>query len=271
MHFKRHLAFTLAGLILCIGWFAFTQTDLRLQGLFFDIPHQQWMWNRDDPIKQLLLYDGPKYILVGFAVCLALAVLFGRYLAAVRDYRHGIRVVFLSLLLVPAFVGALKAGTNVPCPRDLAYFGGDLPYTGLAPQDATGEPGLATYRCFPAGHASGGFALLSLFFLFKSDRNRKRAVVGALTVGTLMGGYKMLIGDHFLSHTLVSMLLAWLIINLIAAADTRLFRPEHWSARWSTEYHRRGIAASTPAAPTSDRPTTWPLPRPLRAREHERI
>jgi len=98
MHFKRHLAFTLAGLILCIGWFAFTQTDLRLQGLFFDIPHQQWMWNRDDPIKQLLLYDGPKYILVGFAVCLALA---GRFLAQRRRYYYCLVMAGIACMFMP--------------------------------------------------------------------------------------------------------------------------------------------------------------------------
>lgn len=31
-----------------------------------------------------------------------------------------------------------------------------------------------------------------------------------------MGLYKMLIGDHFLSHTLVTMTLAWLIILILA-------------------------------------------------------
>jgi membrane-associated PAP2 superfamily phosphatase len=31
-----------------------------------------------------------------------------------------------------------------------------------------------------------------------------------------MGTYKMLIGDHFLSHTIVTMLLSWLIILMVA-------------------------------------------------------
>jgi membrane-associated PAP2 superfamily phosphatase len=30
------------------------------------------------------------------------------------------------------------------------------------------------------------------------------------------GLYKMVIGDHFLSHTIISMLLAWLIACLVA-------------------------------------------------------
>jgi membrane-associated PAP2 superfamily phosphatase len=58
---------------------------------------------------------------------------------------------------------------------------------------------------------------MSLFFLFHSARNRKRALLFGITTGWLMGTYKMLIGDHFLSHTIVTMLLAWLIICAIAA------------------------------------------------------
>jgi len=69
--------------------------------------------------------------------------------------------------------------------------------------------------CWPAGHASGGFALLSLFFLFKTKKNRYIALIGALTVGWSMGVYKMLIGDHFLSHTILTMILAWLIVLVI--------------------------------------------------------
>jgi membrane-associated PAP2 superfamily phosphatase len=30
-----------------------------------------------------------------------------------------------------------------------------------------------------------------------------------------MGGYKMIIGDHFLSHTVITMIFAWLIILII--------------------------------------------------------
>ncbi|MFA5454365.1 MAG: phosphatase PAP2 family protein [Sulfurimonas sp.] len=65
-----------------------------------------------------------------------------------------------------------------------------------------------------------GFALLSLFFLFKSQRNQKRAVIIALLIGFSIGIYKMLIGDHFFSHTIIAMLIAWLIILLIDSLIT---------------------------------------------------
>lgn len=43
--------------------------------------------------------------------------------------------------------------------------------------------------------------LLSLFFLFHSRRNRIRGLWFRIASGWITGGYKMVIGDHFLSHT----------------------------------------------------------------------
>ena len=56
---------------------------------------------------------------------------------------------------------------------------------------------------------------MALFFLFKKPRNQKIALGVALVLAWVTGGYKMSIGDHFLSHTLISMILGWLIILLI--------------------------------------------------------
>ena len=48
------------------------------------------------------------------------------------------------------------------------------------------------------------------------DKNNfKRALIGALAVGWSMGTYKMLLGDHFLSHTIITMIIAWFIILII--------------------------------------------------------
>jgi membrane-associated PAP2 superfamily phosphatase len=81
---------------------------------------------------------------------------------------------------------------------------------------ATKDCHLEKQKCWPAGHASGGFALLSLIFLFHSRKNKIIAGSIAMVIGWSMGSYKMLIGDHFLSHTTITMILAWLLILLIA-------------------------------------------------------
>ena len=57
---------------------------------------------------------------------------------------------------------------------------------------------------------------MSLFFLFKRQRNKNIALVSSLIIGFCTGSYKVLVGDHFVSHTIIIMICAWLIILLIA-------------------------------------------------------
>ena len=56
---------------------------------------------------------------------------------------------------------------------------------------------------------------MALFFLFKKRRNKNIALVSSLIIGFCTGTYKVLVGDHFVSHTIITMLSAWLIILLI--------------------------------------------------------
>ena len=121
----------------------------------------------------------------------------------------------LSLIIIPLCIGSLKAVTNTPCPKNIEFFGGNYPNIQLFdsyPQDFIQESNI---KCWPAGHASGGFALMSLFFLFKKRKNKIAALLGAIVIGWSMGTYKMLIGDHFLSHTIVTMIISWLIIVIL--------------------------------------------------------
>jgi len=148
---------------------------------------------------------------------------------------------------VPLSVAALKAGTNIACPRELAVYGGDIEYVGILPMYSPDAAPQSRQKCFPASHASSGFALFALFFLFRSAVNRRRALYLGLLVGGIGGAYKIAIGDHFLSHTIVALLLAWLIANLVARVDSAVCRevPQRRAlARDPGE--RRGTANSIP-------------------------
>ena len=199
-----------------------TAIDLRFQRLMYNSEHAQWLWQSAEPIKRFLFYDGIKIALVVLALCLLVVAVAGGRFTATRPYRRGARIVLLSLIIVPVTVSALKATTHVACPRDLVQFDGEDRYIGISRSVLDPDAQAAARRCFPAGHASGGFALLSLFFLFHTQRARGAAVVVALTVGSIMGGYKMMIGDHFLSHTVVTVLLAWALVNVIVLMDSRV-------------------------------------------------
>jgi membrane-associated PAP2 superfamily phosphatase len=120
-----------------------------------------------------------------------------------------------SLLTVPSIIGFLKDITNTPCPCNIVNFNGTYPETKVFDSYPKGFIQTSKAKCWPAGHASMGFSLMALFFLFKKPRNQKIALGIALVLAWMTGGYKMSIGDHFLSHTLISMILGWLIILLI--------------------------------------------------------
>ena len=68
--------------------------------------------------------------------------------------------------------------------------------------------------CFPAGHASGGFALLGLIAVRSSRRWRNGVIALGLGLGWWMGLYQMLKGAHYPSHTTTTMLIAWMVVLL---------------------------------------------------------
>ena len=212
----RQAGITIFVLIFTLLLFESSRLDIWVQHWLYDAVNHHWLWSKAEPVTRFLLYDGIKGLLIIFALCLFIALVFFRRMPPVQSRLPGIRIVLLSLLVVPMVVGGLKATTDVACPAGLQLFGGSQPYTRLFETYSDKSRPQNRQRCFPAGHASGGFALLSLCFLFREKRNQRVALGLAVTVGWLMGGYKMVIGDHFLSHTLVTMELAWLFINLIA-------------------------------------------------------
>jgi len=202
-------------LITTIIIFQITNFDIVVQDHFFDFKTQQWIIDRHDRVLDFIFYSGIKKLLILVAVTILIALIFFRKKAIVNTYKKGLLIVLLSAIFIPSVVGGLKNVTNTPCPKNINHYGGsypDLKVFDSYPSDFKQE---CSIRCWPAGHASGGFALLSLFFLFKQSSNRKKAILFALVIGWSMGIYKMLIGDHFLSHTLITMLLAWTIILTI--------------------------------------------------------
>lgn len=69
----------------------------------------------------------------------------------------------LSIIFVPALIAGAKYVTNVYCPYQLNIYNGLYPFVRILesyPADfIQPKPG----RCFPAGHATAGFAFMALF------------------------------------------------------------------------------------------------------------
>ncbi|WP_321315190.1 phosphatase PAP2 family protein [Halarcobacter sp.] len=221
INFQILLSFIL--LVFVLIFFQVTDVDIYIQELFFNFNNMTWIWNRQEPISEFLLYSGLKKSLIVFALfILGILVIFWRK-QIIKKYRFGLIVIVLSSIIVPFTIISLKNITNTPCPKNIEYFGGNYPDIKVFDSYPKDFVQYGKIRCWPAGHASGGFALMSLFFLFKKRKNQILALGFAISLAWLMGLYKMAIGDHFLSHTIITMLIAWLEILLIAKFTKRKF------------------------------------------------
>jgi len=179
---------------------------------FYSQNAQRWLIHKDDPLPRLFFYTGAKraVIVFGLLTLIAFGLSFKR--SALVPYRQRLLMVALSLILVPTIVAGSKNITNVHCPWATDRYGGDQPYVKVLEHYPPGDYPRRVGKCFPAGHPTGGFALMSLFFVFSTAKSQRRALALGLTTGWIMGGFQMLKGAHFLSHVIFSMIASWMVI-----------------------------------------------------------
>ena len=225
MRLSRHIiGLSILSILLTVLVFDRTGLDHAVQDLFFRPSEGVWLLDKDEPVMRLIAYDGLKAALALFGIGCSLALIASPWIGWARAHRKGLLAVVLSLALTPGIVGALKTATNVACPSKTQRYGGPLPDLSLLQAYPEGAHPAAPQRCFPAGHASGGFALFSLVYLVETASAKSRAALAALAIGGTMGAYKMEVGDHFLRHTLVTLELAVLIVALAGIAADRMTR-----------------------------------------------
>ncbi|MFK5987094.1 MAG: phosphatase PAP2 family protein [Pseudomonadota bacterium] len=203
-------------LLLCFLIFELSSIDVYIQDFFYNFESKHWLLNKNAVIPKLIFYDGIKKIFIAFVISILIMLLFFRHKAIIKPYKKGLLIVLLSCIIVPLFISFLKATTNIPCPKDIQRYGGNYPYVRVLTSYPDTFQQTGKIKCYPAGHASGGFALMSLYFLFFSRRKKQIALIAAISIGWAIGDYKMIIGDHFFSHTLITMIISWLIILFIA-------------------------------------------------------
>lgn len=191
----------------------YTGIDRAFSDLFFD-PVAKKFPLRHDWFLEVIGHHWAKYVLVVISFASLAAVLFSFGVAALRPYRRPLLFLFLAMTIGPMVVGHLKDTTNKHCPYDLDIYGGYAPHKSLL---ETADPGVERGRCWPGGHASGGFALMGLFFIWRHQRPRL-ALAGlgiGLGYGLMLGLGRTVQGAHFFSHNLWSAIIVWLVAWLL--------------------------------------------------------
>ena len=123
-----------------------------------------------------------------------------------RQQAHGRLLMSLALSLTG--VAILKHSLPMDCPWDLQPFGGDQTFIGLF---SSWPANRAPNACFPAGHASIGYAWLGLYFfcLQLYPLLARPALLFSLLLGVSLGLVQQLRGAHFISHDIASAAWCW--------------------------------------------------------------
>ena len=193
---------------------------LALEGTSIDHNVSLWFFDagtRSFPLRNNFLFDTVLHHWAKYAVILATVVagimtLLTWVVPALKPKRRLLLFVVMAMTLAPVAVTSLKQVTDRPCPWDLVEFGGSMPYTPLFQQRNVPH---ARGLCFPAGHASTGFALMAFYFAAFRERRHHLAravlILGVLT-GLLLGLGRIAQGAHFVSHVLWAGLVCWLVM-----------------------------------------------------------
>ncbi len=185
-----------------------------MQDRLYDFSQGAWLVDAHASLPRLIFRTGPMLFSIAVGLVLfSMLLVPARWWPALRRRvaRRAVLCALLTLVTLPLFVAAGKQVTNRFCPAQLLRYGGDIHYVGMfEPNAATNPPGRQG-ECFPAAHACGGFGLVGLMALLRRRRTRLGVMACAFAIGWIAGGYQMITGAHFLSHTLVTMILAWIM------------------------------------------------------------
>ena len=178
-----------------------------------------WLWNDvlHDKIK-------PFTWALEIALLVGIAVPFSALRTLPVTRRAQLAITTLVALLL---VSSIKLRSATSCPWDLQQFGGAAVYVSHWARGVLDGGGGG---CFPAGHASAGFAFLGGFFVFRRSHPALawRWLAGALALGLLLGVAQQIRGAHYMSHTLWT---AWLCWACAALMDWGVTRCIAWQLR----------------------------------------
>ena len=194
----------------------YTDIDLSIQNLMFDFEKQEWLISPTEH-KELsfIFYKGIKIIMGLVGLGLLAELLLSIKYKQLRKDTCSVTIMLLSLIFVPLIVAGAKYFTNVYCPRQLEIYNGRFPFVRILESYPKGFEQTVDGRCFPAGHATTGFSFMALFYCFKKTKYRWLGLGIGLFLGWTTAIYQMLRGQHFLSHSLFTMVASFLVITAL--------------------------------------------------------
>jgi membrane-associated PAP2 superfamily phosphatase len=144
---------------------------------------------------------------LGLVVGIVLAIV-SAWIPRLRPWRKALTTFCLMAISCALLIQSIKDVSVHACPWNLAMYGGTAQWFPLFDWV---ETGVKLGRCWPGGHASGGFTIAAGYFVLREQRPTlaRQILILGLTLGAIMGAVQMARGAHFLSHNLWTLWLVW--------------------------------------------------------------
>ncbi len=209
---KKSLLFAsakvLATLIFISVIIEITGLDQALADFIYQSEGNQWYF-KNEWVTAVLIHKGGKYFSIALLFSVVMLLLLSYISPLLAAWKHRLQYLSVATISGSLIVSVGKIFTNISCPWDFSRYGGTQEYLSLIEQLWVRNGS----QCFPAGHASAGFAWVALYFvgLYSKSFWRWPALFFSLSLGIVFGISQQLRGAHFLSHDIWSLGICWMV------------------------------------------------------------
>jgi membrane-associated PAP2 superfamily phosphatase len=224
--------------LLAVIFMQYSGADQWLAAQIFHI-NEGWQWRYNFWLNDVLHVGGRKALAGMLSLLVIYTVLSYAFSWWQRQQRAALVYACVASIFAMAVVALLKHVATLPCPWHVLNLGGDQSYVYAHQMFASN---LAAQQCFPAGHASGGFALFSFYFAAKLwfySAHKPRSIsrgwlLPAIAVGLAFGIAQQLRGAHFLSHDITAAVLCWYTCALMWLGASKMLGQQTLSSDKNT-------------------------------------
>lgn len=207
IHFNGWLGLVLPTAVLTALALVLTgEWDMRIASWIYSSGGNEWIYKNGFWTERIIHKAGR--LMTGLGALSVLILIALSYLRPLLTRWRGLAIrLLVALVISTALVSILKRYSGLDCPWSIVGLGGTHLYITLF------DSRMLAGGCFPAGHASSGYAWLALYFFFAEVAPRYRWMGLALgaDIGLVFGIGQQLRGAHFLSHDVATVLICWVV------------------------------------------------------------
>lgn len=201
-----HFIYPLTILIVLSTLFNLLDIDKILADYLYRLQGNSWAL-KDNWITEQVLHKGGRIasLLLALVVLGLLVASYG--LSNWIQHRKPLVYLFAAIAGNSLLVSLLKSFLAVSCPWEFQRYGGSLNYHTVFEQLSLRNGG----GCFPAGHASAGYAWIALYFFWLGHASNLRwaGLAIPLVAGIAFGFAQQVRGAHFISHDVWTLAICW--------------------------------------------------------------